>query len=130
VCCQYAFSTCIYIHTYTGHILTTGFGNCIALPLMRLATHEAECVTNTYAHNTHTIHRSHMSVLQSVAVCCSVLQCVAVHFECVTCAQYTYNIHVTYCKHVYNIHTSIYIHIYIYTYIYIYILQICIQDTY
>eukprot|EP00277_Geminigera_cryophila_P028730 CAMPEP_0179470544 /NCGR_PEP_ID=MMETSP0799-20121207/50978_1 /TAXON_ID=46947 /ORGANISM="Geminigera cryophila, Strain CCMP2564" /LENGTH=270 /DNA_ID=CAMNT_0021277669 /DNA_START=38 /DNA_END=850 /DNA_ORIENTATION=+ len=31
---------------YESHILTTGFGNYMALPLMRLATHEAECLTN------------------------------------------------------------------------------------
>jgi len=40
---------CIYIYiyfAYTGHILTTGFGNYMALPLMRLATHEAECLTS------------------------------------------------------------------------------------
>ena len=96
-----------YIYTYTGHILTTGFGNCMALPLMRLATHEAECVTNTYAHNTHTIYRSHIRNMYTT---------------------YTH-IYISY-KHAYRTHIDkIYMHIltiyiYIYMCIYIYMFRI------
>jgi len=47
-------------YTYAGHILTTGFGNCIARPLLRLATHEAERVTHTYCDSMYVIYRSHI----------------------------------------------------------------------